>query len=114
MPLPLMSTTSLPSYAAPALPRIPAYSAEPHADEQRLAVNIPRARPHGEFVKTTKGGGLSLRLYDQDAGAALPTYGHSTPIEGCVEIARADGVHAVEIKVRPALCVVCAAAESAT
>ena len=91
-----MSTTSLPSYVAP----VPSYTAEPQAYEQRLALNILRARPSGEYTKTSKGGGISLRLYDQDERAALPTYGHGTPIEGSVEIAKPEGVHAVEVKVR--------------
>ena len=95
-----MSTTSLPSYAAPDLASIPSYTAEPQAYEQRLALNILRARPSGEYTKTSKGGGISLRLYDQDERAALPTYGHGTPIEGSVEIAKPEGVHAVEVKVR--------------
>lgn len=95
-----MSTTSLPSYAAPDLSRIPSYTAEPQAYEQRLALNILRARPSGEFTKQSKGGGISLRLFDQEEKAAVPTYGHGTPICGIVEVVRPEGVHAVEIKVR--------------
>ena len=108
-PAPTMSTTSLPSYVAPDLARIPSYTAQPQAYEQRLALNILRARPSGEFTKQSKGGGISLRLYDQENNAALPTYGHGTPISGTVEVARPEGVHAVEVKVRarPAFCVYC-------
>ena len=94
-----MSTTSLPGYTDPVLSRIPSYTAEPQAYEQRLALNVLRARPVGEFSKQSKGGGISLRLFDQHDNAVLPVYGHATPIEGMVEIARPEGVHAVEVKV---------------
>ena len=95
-----MSTTSLPSYTAPLLGRTPSYTAEPQAFEQRLALNVLRPRPSGEFTKQSKGGGLSLRLFAQEDGATLPTYGHGASIDGTIEIAKPEGVNAVEVKVR--------------
>lgn len=95
-----MSTTSLPSYVAPDLTRTPSYTAEPQAYEQRLALNVLRARPAGEFTKHSRGGGVSLRLFDQDDNAELPVYGHAASIDGVVQIARPEGVQAVEVKVR--------------
>lgn len=96
-----MSTASLPSYVAPDLSRTPSYAAEPHPYEQRLALNILRARPSGQYRKQSKGGGISLRLFDQDNNATLPVYGYGNPIEGTVEVARPEGVHAVGVKVWP-------------
>lgn len=95
-----MSTTSLPSYTAPLLGRTPSYTAEPQAFEQRLALNVLRPRPSGEFTKQSKGGGISLRLFAQEDGATLPTYGHGASIEGTIEVARPEGVNAVEVKIK--------------
>lgn len=94
-----MSTLSLPSYSAPTLARTPTYTAEPQQYEQRLALNILRPRPSGEYTKSSKGGGLSLRLFGQESGAPLPVYGFGAPIDGTVEIMKTEGVNAVEIKV---------------
>lgn len=93
-----MSTTSLPSYRA-VNPHIPSYTAEPQAYERRLAVNRLRPRPSGEYVKQSKGSGISLRLVAQDSNVSLPVYGCGSSIVGTVEIPRPDGVTAVEVKV---------------
>ena len=93
-----MSTTSLPSYSA-VNPHIPSYTAEPQAYERRLAVNRLRPRPSGEYVKQSRGGGISLRLVAQDSNASLPMYGCGSSVVGTVEIPRTDGVTAVEVKV---------------
>lgn len=95
-----MSTTSLPSYSAPLLGRTPTYTAEPQAFEQRLALSVLQPRPSGEFTKQSKGGGVSLRLFAQENGTALPTYGHGASVDGTIDIAKPEGVNAVEVKVR--------------
>lgn len=97
-----MSTTSLPSYAAPALSfsRTPSYSEEPQAYEQRLAWNVAAPRPSGEITKQSRSGGVSLRFSGQESNASLPIYGHNGIVEGTVEVAKPEGVHAVEVKVR--------------
>ena len=105
-----MSTLSLPSYVAPTLSRTPSYTEEPQQYEQRLALNILRPRPSGEFIKTSKGGGITLRLFGQDGNAALPVYGFGAPIDGVIEVARTEGVNAVEVKVcghSPSVLVLC-------
>ena len=96
-----MSTTSLPSYARNSLSRIPSYSAEPQAYEQRLAWSgrNPVLRPSAEFVKQSRSGGISLRLKDQEANVNLPVYGCGALITGTVDLAKADGIAAVEVKV---------------
>lgn len=94
-----MSTTSLPSYVAPpTFARSPTYSAEPHAFEQRLALNRPAQRPAGSFVKQSKN--VSLRLYAQDDNASLPVYGCGATVEGAVTLSKMEGVTAVDVKVR--------------
>lgn len=94
-----MSTTSLPSYVAPpAFARTPTYSAEPHAFEQRLALNRPAQRPAGSFVKQLKN--VSLRLYAQEDNARLPVYGCGTSVEGAITLSKVEGVTAVDVKVR--------------
>ncbi|EKM51698.1 uncharacterized protein PHACADRAFT_261993 [Phanerochaete carnosa HHB-10118-sp] len=98
-----MSTTSLPSYTAPLLGRTPTYTAEPQASEQRLALSVLQPRPSGEFTKQSKGGGVSLRLFAQENGTALPTYGHSASIDGAIDIAKPEGVNAVEVKIKGTL-----------
>lgn len=100
-----MSTTSLPSYnARHSQPRIPSYSAEPQAFEQRLAWSSRNTahRPTAEFVKQSKGGIVSLHLKDQEHNVTLPVYGCGAVISGTVDLAKTDGVTAVEIKVSPA------------
>ena len=98
-----MSTTSLPSYAPPGLgssyTRIPSYTAEPRAFEQRLALNRGHPRPSGEFTKHSRSGGVSLRFPGQDRNATLPVYGNAGVVEGVVEVAKPEGVHSVEVKV---------------
>jgi hypothetical protein len=94
-----MSTLSLPSYVAPSLSRTPSYTAEPQQYEQRLALNVLRPRPSGEYTKTSKGGGITLRLFGQQSGITSPVYGFGAPIDGVVDIARTEGVNAVEVKV---------------
>ncbi|OBZ71501.1 hypothetical protein A0H81_08642 [Grifola frondosa] len=98
-----MSTTSLPSYVAPSLARIPSYSAEPHAYEQRLALNRLRAPPAGDFVKQSRGGSVSLRLIEQEDNASLPMYGCGAAVEGTVDLAKTDGVTTVEVKIEGTL-----------
>lgn len=100
-----MSTTSLPSYAPPSLAsssytRIPSYTAEPRAFEQRLALNRAHPRPSGEFTKQSRSGGVGLRFLAQERDTTLPVYGNAGVIEGVVEIAKPEGVHSVEVKVR--------------
>ncbi|CDO77139.1 hypothetical protein BN946_scf184657.g14 [Trametes cinnabarina] len=94
-----MSTTSLPSYVPPAFTRIPSYSAEPHEYEQRLAWSRPPRRPAGDFVKQSKGGNVSLRLFAQEDSVSLPVYGTGEAVEGAVDLAKTEGVNAVEVKV---------------
>ncbi|KAM5531316.1 hypothetical protein V8D89_015031 [Ganoderma adspersum] len=97
-----MSTTSLPSYVAPpTFARTPTYSAEPHAYEQRLALNRPAQRPAGSFVKQSKN--VSLRLYAQEDNASLPVYGCGATVEGAVTLSKAEGVTAVDVKIEGSL-----------
>ena len=97
-----MSTASLPRYSAPPdLNRIPSYTAEPQAQERRLAHTLlHRPRPTAEFLKQDRKGIVSLRLSDQLDGAPVPTYGVRGPVEGVVELAKTDGVQQVAVKVR--------------
>ncbi|KAI0670876.1 hypothetical protein C8Q78DRAFT_1069600 [Trametes maxima] len=97
-----MSTTSLPGYA-PSFTRIPSYSAEPHAYEQRLALNRPTRRPAGDFVKQSRGGNVSLRLFAQENNVSLPVYGLGAAVEGAVNLTKTDGVTAVEVKIEGSL-----------
>lgn len=94
-----MSTTSLPNYV-PSFSRIPSYSAEPQEYEQRLALNRPAPRPVGDFVKQSKGGNVSLRLFAQEDNVSLPVYGSGAAVEGAINFTKTDGVTAVEVKVR--------------
>ncbi|KAI0699466.1 hypothetical protein BC835DRAFT_1331525 [Cytidiella melzeri] len=102
-----MSTTSLPSYNPALLPsvsRTPTYTAEPQAYEQRLAHNPPlRPRPSGEFTKHSKAGGLALRFLSQEENIPLPVYGTGDVVDGIVDIAKTDGVHAVDVKIKGTL-----------
>ncbi|KAH9847954.1 hypothetical protein C2E23DRAFT_846414 [Lenzites betulinus] len=97
-----MSTTSLPSYA-PSFSRIPSYSAEPQEYEQRLALNRPAHRPAGDFVKQSKGGNVSLRLFAQEDNVSLPVYACGAAVEGAVDLLKTDGVTAVEVKIEGSL-----------
>ncbi|KDR82877.1 hypothetical protein GALMADRAFT_238510 [Galerina marginata CBS 339.88] len=95
-----MSTVSLPSYIAPSLNQIPSYSAEPHSYEQRLALGDRlRARPSGNFIKQSKGGGIRLRLSAQENNVALPIYGSTDVVEGTVELSRPEAVTSVEVQI---------------
>ncbi|KAI0784813.1 hypothetical protein C8Q75DRAFT_370739 [Abortiporus biennis] len=98
-----MSTTSLPSYVAPSFTRTPTYTAEPQAYEQRLALNRTQARPSGNFIKSSKTGGVSLRLSAQDSEAELPTYGCGASVEGTVDLSKTDGISFVEVKIEGSL-----------
>ena len=100
-----MSTASLPSYVAPHLTfsRTPSYTAEPQAFEQRLALNRLQPRPSGEITKQSKSGGVSLRFVAQEQNVSLPVYGYGGVVEGSVDVAKPEGVHAVEVKVRNCL-----------
>ena len=97
-----MSTASLPTYVAPSLAfsRTPSYTAEPQAFEQRLAWNVLQPRPNGSITKQSRSGGVSLRFLGQESNASEPVYGFGGTIEGSVEVAKPEGVHAVEVKVR--------------
>lgn len=95
-----MSSTSPPSYAAPSVNRVPSYSREPAAHEQRLALSERNpGRPSGSFVKQSKKGDIVLRLSGQEGGASVPSYGASGTVDGAVEISRQDGIARVEVKV---------------
>ncbi|KAI8994206.1 hypothetical protein BD414DRAFT_513794 [Trametes punicea] len=94
-----MSTTSLPSYASPSFTRIPSYSAEPHDYEQRLAWSSLPRRPVGDFVKQSKGGNVSLRLFAQEDNVSLPVYGCGDAVEGAVTLTKNEGITAVEVKI---------------
>ncbi|KAI0315891.1 hypothetical protein OF83DRAFT_1129826 [Amylostereum chailletii] len=101
-----MSTASLPRYTAPPdFNRTPTYTAEPQAQERRLAHTLvyQRQRPTAEFVKQDKKGIVSLRLLDQIDGAAIPVYGVRGPVEGVVELAKVDGISSVTVRVEGAL-----------
>lgn len=98
-----MSTTSLPSYVAPSFTRIPSYTAEPQAYEQRLALNRLQPRPTGDFVKSSKNGGVSLRLSAQESNASLPIYGCGSAIEGTVALTKPEGISLVEVKIEGSL-----------
>ncbi|KAJ3553978.1 hypothetical protein NM688_g3342 [Phlebia brevispora] len=100
-----MSTTSLPSYLPPSLNffRTPTYTAEPQAFEQRLALNRAQPRPSGAITKQSRSGGVSLRFLAQESNTALPVYGHGGVVEGTVEIAKPEGVHSVEVKLKGTL-----------
>lgn len=99
----IMSATSLPSYIAPSFVRSPSYTAEPQEHEQRLALSRLRRRPSSDFVKHSRGGGISLRLTEQPDGAALPVYGRGDAVEGTVELAKPEGVVSVEVKIEGSL-----------
>ncbi|KAI1793364.1 hypothetical protein LXA43DRAFT_239772 [Ganoderma leucocontextum] len=97
-----MSTTSLPSYVAqPPFAHTPSYSAEPHAYEQRLALNRPAQRPAGSFVKQSKN--VSLRLYAQEDNVSLPVYGCGATVDGAVTLSKVEGVTAVDVKIEGSL-----------
>ncbi|KAI0917450.1 hypothetical protein AcW1_007354 [Taiwanofungus camphoratus] len=98
-----MSTTSLPSYVPPPFSRTPTYTAEPQAYEQRLALNLLRQRPSGDFVKQSKTGGVSLRLIEQEDHVNLPVYGCGDSVEGTVDLAKPDNAASVEVKLEGSL-----------
>ncbi|KAH9922872.1 uncharacterized protein BXZ73DRAFT_51201 [Epithele typhae] len=94
-----MSTASLPTYAPPPtdFARTPTYSAEPQAYEQRLALNLPTARPSSDFVKQAKN--VGLRLFAQENNASLPVYGCGADVEGAITLAKTEGITSVEAKI---------------
>ncbi|KAJ7094520.1 hypothetical protein B0H15DRAFT_829880 [Mycena belliarum] len=100
-----MSTASLPSYVAPdplqpSFSRTPSYSAEPGLFEQRLALNARLLPRHtGDFVKTSKGGGVKLRLTAQENKIDLPVYGSGGMVEGTVELTKTENISTVEVEV---------------
>lgn len=94
-----MPSTSPPSYIDPSVHRAPAYSYEPAAHEQRLALAVRgRTRPAGHFLKQSKGGSISLRLSGQEDNVALPVFVSSSTVDGTVEIVRGEGITRVEMK----------------
>ncbi|TEB30683.1 hypothetical protein FA13DRAFT_527112 [Coprinellus micaceus] len=95
-----MSTTSLPSYVAPSVNRVPSYSREPAAHEQRLALSERNpGRPSGSFVKQSKKGDFVLQLYGQDEDSSLPVYGTGSIVDGVVEVLRSDTITRIEVKI---------------
>lgn len=97
-----MSTANLPHYSdlANLLNRTPSYSVEPQDSERRIALaDRQRARPSGNFVKESKGGGVRLRLTSQEENIDLPVYGVADRVSGTVELSKTENVTCVEVKV---------------
>ncbi|KAG6828053.1 hypothetical protein H0H92_009514 [Tricholoma furcatifolium] len=97
-----MSTSSLPSYAAPSFAQTPTYSAEPRQSERRIAlVDRLRARPTGHFVKKSKNGDAQLRLAGQEDNSDIdfPIFGAQSRIDGLVELFKPDNVTSVDVKI---------------
>ncbi|KDQ62639.1 hypothetical protein JAAARDRAFT_171170 [Jaapia argillacea MUCL 33604] len=103
--LQVASTTSLPSYhLSPTFSRTPSYTAEPQANEHRLALtHILRPRPSGEFIKHSKHGGVSLRLTAQEDGVELPEYGSGNVVEGTITLSKPESVLSVDVKIEGVL-----------
>lgn len=82
---------------------LPTYHPEPNDSEQRLAHHL-RAGPRavGSFIKSSRNGGVALRLHGQDASVSLPVYGRGASVEGTVEVngKNIDSIQSVEVKVR--------------
>ncbi len=82
---------------------LPTYHREPNDSEQRLAHHLHAGpRPVGNFVKSSRNGGVALRLHGQDVNASLPEYGRGASVEGTVELngKNLDSIQSVEVKVR--------------
>ncbi|KLO10909.1 hypothetical protein SCHPADRAFT_906442 [Schizopora paradoxa] len=80
---------------------LPTYHREPNASEQRLAQHLqPGPRPVGNFVKTSRNGGIAIRLHGQDSNASMPIYGRGATVEGVVELngKNMDTIQGVEVK----------------
>jgi hypothetical protein len=77
---------------------VQSYTKEPPSDE---AIHDRLSRPSGEFVKKSKNGGVSLRLFAQADDATLPVYGSGASVRGSVELSESklEGLASVEIKV---------------
>jgi len=82
---------------------LPTYHREPNDSEQRLAHHLHGAgpRPVGNFVKSSRNGGVALRLHGQDVNASLPEYGRGASVEGTVELngKNLDSIQSVEVKI---------------
>lgn len=94
----LMSTFSLPSYAARLLNPPPSYAAGRHDQPHRLSL-ADRPQFLGTFVKHSRAENTYLRLSAQEDGVLLPVYGSSALVEGTVELTKVGGVRSVEVKV---------------
>ncbi|KAF9220888.1 hypothetical protein BS17DRAFT_713182 [Gyrodon lividus] len=95
-----MSSANLPGYPPPTSHlHSPTYTAVPRPHEHQLALNarLRPNRPPCEFVKQTKNGGVSLRLVGQDDQTTLPVYGLGAPVQGTVDINKAEGITSVEV-----------------
>ena len=57
--------------------------------------------PMGNFVKSSRNGGVALRLSGQDDKATIPVYGRSASVEGTVDLSGKgmDSIQSVEVKV---------------
>ncbi|KZT12213.1 uncharacterized protein LAESUDRAFT_670568 [Laetiporus sulphureus 93-53] len=97
------SLSPLPGYRSSSLACTPPYSAEPHAQEQRIALNRLRRRPSGDFVKHSRSGGLSLWLSRQDSSANLPAYGCGDFVEGTVTLSKPETTTSVEVRIEGSL-----------
>jgi hypothetical protein len=87
---------SLPTYSS-----LPSYTAEPGSSERRIALNNPsRSRYRGYFIKQSRNGAVSLRLYRQANHINTPVYSREEVIRGAVELAKTDNITSVEVKVQ--------------
>ncbi|KAF9646697.1 hypothetical protein BDM02DRAFT_3099426 [Thelephora ganbajun] len=90
---------------------LPAYTAEPRrGHEQRLLVhdppNVPLSIPspprqwQDQFVKHSKSGGVTLKVYNQRSDVPFPTYhgGANNSIRGCVDLAKTENVTCIDLK----------------
>jgi len=85
---------------------LPTYHREPNESEQRLAQHLRAGpRPVGTFIKSSRKGGVALRLHGQDVNASLPVYGRGASVEGTVEVngKNLDSIQSVEVKIEGAL-----------
>jgi hypothetical protein len=90
---------------------LPAYTPEPRRGyEQRLlihetpnvplSVSSPPRQWRDQFVKQSKSGGVTLKVFNQRSNAPLPVChgGTNNPVRGCVDLAKTEGVISVELK----------------
>ncbi|EAU85980.2 hypothetical protein CC1G_03003 [Coprinopsis cinerea okayama7 len=96
-----MSTTSLLSQRPTDSVHRSGYSYEPHDYRVVLTGGLPSTGmpATGTFVKQSRNGNASLRLFAQAGDADLPVYDAAGPVEGLVELSRTENVSRVEVKV---------------